>query len=359
MDDRTDAGLEKDASRIQNDDALCEMLGINSLDGFFNVTVDEDCRSDESRIPRRSRSLDELLLVKDSVIGSMLLQGRVTEVYEETSVIIFPDELSIPADLIRRLTDEVVWGVEKYKADRTFETIKVWKNGSIQERSILTRLENLNCHPGWNALCNDYIRRCVSSLMGKDYLLFKTKLNLKPAGGSGFAPHVDTPSLKVPFGDMGPQSFVTVMIAIDPMTVSNGCLRVAKGQWSESKSCYTIPPQEDASPDAGGRAGAIPMDVSESLVYADICCESGAIVVFDGWVPHRSGVNQTHFSRRAIFLTFNLASEGDFHDAYYERMSQIRQKWRISSSLSNSRSIATVGEIDPIELSALATIPRI
>ena len=82
------------------------------------------------------------------------------------------------------------------------------------ERRTLTRLENfVNYHSKWNDLVHKYLARCLSALMGEPMVLFKEKLNLKPPGGSGFAPHLDGPSLRVALGDTGPRTFVTVMVA--------------------------------------------------------------------------------------------------------------------------------------------------
>lgn len=184
-------------------------------------------------------------------------------------------------------------------------------------------------------------------------VLYKEKLNLKPPGGSGFAPHLDSPSLRVALGKNGPQTFVTVMVAIDNMTTANGCLRVCKGDWSEDRHCTVIQPEEDGNPDAGGRAGAIPAEAESLLEFDDIECQGGDVVAFNGWAPHRSSANASPFPRRAVFLTYNPKSEGDFHDRYYERMEGIRDAWRSKVGLEG----ATVD--DKIELDALATIPRI
>jgi len=185
-------------------------------------------------------------------------------------------------------------------------------------------------------------------------VLFKEKLNLKPPGGSGFAPHLDGPSLRLALGDDGPQTFVTVMVAIDDMTAQNGCLRVCKGRWSQDHSCDVIEPEKGASPDAGGRAGAIPVHVADTLEFEDVVCKSGTIVAFNDWTPHRSSPNASLFSRRAVFLTFNPLSEGDYHHAYYEKMKSLRSEWRSKVGLTK----LTQEEQDYMsEIDALATVP--
>jgi ectoine hydroxylase-related dioxygenase (phytanoyl-CoA dioxygenase family) len=160
---------------------------------------------------------------------------------------------------MRRLTDELVWGTD-IKVDKTYETIRVLKkDGEIEERQTLTRLENfVKHHERWRDLCCGYICGVVSAISGTEMVLFKENLNLKPPGGSGFAPHLDTPSLRVALGESGPQTFVTVMVAIDNMTAQNGCLRIAKGTWSEDNRCELVTPVQAGNPNGGGQAGGDP-----------------------------------------------------------------------------------------------------
>jgi Phytanoyl-CoA dioxygenase (PhyH) len=319
-----------DTESVTSDDALCELLGISSLDLTHCkdefVEVNQLC-------PNRCMSVDDLVLVEDSFIKETIEIHGLWQEYHNTRFCVFPNALSVPSNIMRRLTDELVWGRDLSGADRTFEPIKHSKDGIIQERSTLTRIENLNGHIGWYQLCNNYVQRCISTLIGEEMILYKTKLNMKPAGGSGFAPHVDAPSLRSPFGIEGPQHFVTVMVAVDNMTVANGCLRVAKGDWANEDSCPVVPPEPGANPDAGGRAGAIPVEIANTMDFTNVCCPAGTICAFDGWAPHRSGANRTNFARRAVFLTYNLASEGDYHDMYYRRMKQLRNIWRASVGL--------------------------
>lgn len=207
--------------------------------------------------------------------------------------------------------------------------------------------------------------------MGEPMVLFKEKLNLKPPGGSGFAPHLDTPSLRVALGDDGPKTFCTVMIAIDDMTASNGCLKVCKGPWSEDNHVEVDEPEEEdrknGNPDAEARRGAIPLNVADRHEYEDVIVKGGTIVAFNGWAPHRSAGNVSPFPRRAVFLTYNPVAEGDFHDMYYQKMNGMRSAYRkrmlnriINTDMCTDDDDEQNISIDERnELAALATIPRI
>lgn len=145
------------------------------------------------------------------------------------------------------------------------------------------------------------------------------------------------------------------MIAIDDMTIKNGCLRLCPGSTWKSNPCTVIEPETNGNPDAGGRAGAIPIEVANTFDFIDICCKSGTIVVFHDMIPHRSSVNTSPFSRRAVFLTYNPASEGDFHQQYYQKMDELRNQWREKVGLTQRQQIH---EDYQKEMDALATVPK-
>jgi ectoine hydroxylase-related dioxygenase (phytanoyl-CoA dioxygenase family) len=139
-------------------------------------------------------------------------------------------------------------------------------------------------------------------------------------------------------------SFITIMIAIDDMTVRNGCLRVAPRPLSDGPVTMLVAPHGSLNPDGDGRAGAM-LD-GEIYDYIDIECHGGDIVAFDGWVPHRSGVNHSAFGRRAVFLTYHDAAVwgDDWHDLYYERMGQLRQNYLASVAATRTREQQPPGE---------------
>jgi ectoine hydroxylase-related dioxygenase (phytanoyl-CoA dioxygenase family) len=334
-----------------DDAALAEMLGITSLNNLIEAVTssigleENNCSSidEQSLVPPLFRCVNG-----SERIHAYLRQVHAREIYQEVSVFQFPKIFSLSAQEIRRITLELIHNpAYSVPSEKTFETIGMQRH--------LTRIENfVNIHPKWKELCYGYLQKLVSSVMGEEYILYKEKLNLKPPGGSGFAPHVDTPSLRAAFvaakreedhDEEGPQTFITLMVAIDKMTKSNGCLRVVEGGWVLSEKdqrndrlqqqqkeeaaviVEVIPQVIDGNPDGDGRAGAIPQDVSSQLNFIDVECDGGDIVIFHGWTPHRSSKNTSAFSRRAVFLTYNPLREGDFHDEYYLRMAQLRHAY--------------------------------
>eukprot|EP00977_Amphora_coffeiformis_P005966 scaffold1271_cov167-Amphora_coffeaeformis.AAC.1 len=328
-----------DESASSSDEALCAMLGLPSLEG---VVMNEE--ADEPR------TLDNLLIMTESEIRRIIEEQQSIRKYKEESVCSVPETLCLDSALMRRITDELSWG--KHRSDKTFETIKVLSRGEILERRKITRFENfVSSHNEWTRLCQ-YIGNVVSVICERPMVLFKEKLNLKPPGGSGFAPHLDAPSLRVALGDEGPSTFVTVMVAIDSMNEQNGCLQFDKGSWSEENAVETIQPESDANPDGNGRAGAIPTELADSLPFEPYICSGGSIALFNGWIPHRSSANRSPFPRRAVFLTYNPLEEGDCHTQYYEHMEKLRSDFKTKTLLARQQN-------EQAELNALSTIPRI
>ncbi|KNC83396.1 hypothetical protein SARC_04362, partial [Sphaeroforma arctica JP610] len=214
----------------------------------------------------------------------------------------------------------------------------------------VTRLENfVGTHPKWKELCLDILEAAVSDICGyksqHNWCLYKEKLNIKPPGGMGFAPHLDAPSLQV----TGlAKEFVTVMVAIDDMTVRNGCLRVVKKKWNATNMLECTQASAGDDPDRGGRAGAIPLTVADSLVFEDVLCSSGEMYLFNGYVPHRSGMNTSTLSRRAVFLTYNCETEGILRDEYYASMKQMRDTFKEQSALKKSDDLAELNSLNSI-----------
>uniref|UniRef100_A0A7S1ZJN9 Uncharacterized protein n=1 Tax=Ditylum brightwellii TaxID=49249 RepID=A0A7S1ZJN9_9STRA len=387
------------SSMNSSDEALCEMLGFSSLGDIMatektteslssnhnnddqNTSSTFEQGSSVTSTSSPSECLYNIPSFTSSEIKSALTQQQLNEDsnkvfsleslikrYENESILVLPSEISIPSSTMRKLANELIYGENKYPSDKTYETIHyLSSSGSSEEiksRRVLTRLENfVSRHEGWYHLCHHTIPSILSTVLLQNedddaYVLYKEKLNIKPPGGSGFAPHLDTPSLRLVFGQDGPQHFITVMVAIDDMTSENGCLRVVKGEYnSEQSAPLVIPPDENGNPDAEGRAGAMPLEVADTLMFEDILCKGGMIAIFNGWIPHRSAVNKTAFSRRAVFLTYNLKSEGCFRERYYTKMREWRSGWRATRGVQGDADLEEMEKMG--EFDALKTIPRI
>ena len=137
----------------------------------------------------------------------------------------------------------------------------------------------------------------AGQLLGEPAVLYKEKINYKHPGGAGFAAHQDAPAY--PHVDVS----VSCLLAVDDSTIENGCLELVSGMHHG-----LLPTDGD---------GCIRPDIAESLHWQTHPVSAGSLVWFHSHTPHRSGPNTSHTSRRALYLTYNAASAGDFHETYY------------------------------------------
>jgi len=168
-------------------------------------------------------------------------------------------------------------------------------------RRVLQRIENF-CpyHPEFDGLVRaSRLRAAVEQLFGAPVCLFKDKINFKMPGGTGFESHQDQQAGWSRYASL----FMTALVSIDRATIENGCLEMA---------------------DAPRFTGLIgeewrPLSTAEMAGFklVQVPTEQGDLLLFDGFAPHASKPNLTDAPRRILYLTYNLASEGDHRVRYF------------------------------------------
>jgi predicted HD phosphohydrolase/ectoine hydroxylase-related dioxygenase (phytanoyl-CoA dioxygenase family) len=162
----------------------------------------------------------------------------------------------------------------------------------------LARSEDLIPHDDTlrSFICGGDLLSWLGDLFGEPAVLYKEKVNYKHPGGGGFAPHQDATAYR--FVDR----HISAMVPLDPATVESGCLSVAPGH-----TRGILP----------NTRGTLDSTVSESLDWAVVEVLPGDVLIFDSYAPHKSGTNRSAHPRRALYLTYNARSAGDFRDRYY------------------------------------------
>ena len=171
----------------------------------------------------------------------------------------------------------------------------------VGDRKQLCRAENfVDFHSQLDIFCRGGLRAMVGSLFDQEAVLFKEKINFKLPGGAGFAAHQDSPAY-IGLAD----HHISVLVAVDEFTGENGCLQVAQGGvWEKGQVALTAD-------------GIVTPEAEAGMSWRPLECRPGDVVLFSGYLPHRSESNTTASSRRGLFLTYNPRSEGDFHSEYY------------------------------------------
>ncbi|MEM7207663.1 MAG: phytanoyl-CoA dioxygenase family protein [Pseudomonadota bacterium] len=146
-------------------------------------------------------------------------------------------------------------------------------------------------------ICCAEIIGAADELLGEPATLLKEKINYKQPGGAGFSAHQDAVAYSFA------KRHLTCVIAIDDMTVENGCLEFARDHAND-----ILPINND---------GCIDQEVAQTLSWEPVEMPRGAVTIFGSLMPHRSSSNQSDKPRRAMFLTYNPLSEGIFREQYY------------------------------------------
>ena len=153
--------------------------------------------------------------------------------------------------------------------------------------------------PEFDGLVHGRLLHASAELLGGPAVLFKDKINFKEPGGAGFEPHQDQQAGWTEFAPM----FVTALVTIDPSTLENGCLEMAD------------------APRLGGLIGEewTPLTPEQMRAFrlVPVPGAPGDVLFFDSYAPHGSAPNLTDAQRRILYLTYNLASDGDHRRAYY------------------------------------------
>lgn len=161
--------------------------------------------------------------------------------------------------------------------------------------------------PAARAITRDHrILGRLYDLYGEEAELFKDKLIYKPPGAMGATLHQDWiawPGF--------PESFVTVVVAIDPFRADNGATEVfprchTRGYLSAKDGQHHYV-----------ELGDLPVEPVPLLLAP------GDVAIFTCFTPHRSAANTTATARRGYFISYNARSDGgqqyakhyrEFHD---------------------------------------------
>ncbi|MGB1239811.1 MAG: phytanoyl-CoA dioxygenase family protein, partial [Pseudomonadales bacterium] len=154
----------------------------------------------------------------------------------------------------------------------------------------------------------------------ESFVLFKDKCNAKNPGGGAFKPHQDV----IAYDKFAPNYHVTAAIFLDAATLENGCLHFPR-DYRQALAEFDFPQIKTPVGElailpscvGGSDHGNIDPEVERQIEWEPIVAAPGDVVLFDSYVPHYSHANLSNYKRRAMFFTFNPASQGEHYDAYY------------------------------------------
>ena len=103
---------------------------------------------------------------------------------------------------------------------------------------------------------------------------------------------------------------LAILLAVDPSDSSNGGLEVVRGSHK-----MDIPIGSD---------NCIEPEWTAKQDWTAVELRAGEALIFGSYLAHRSAANTSENDRKALYATYNRASEGELHDEYYR---QRRIEW--------------------------------
>ena len=152
-----------------------------------------------------------------------------------------------------------------------------------------------------NLIDSKKIKSILKKLTGQNCIIFKEKINFKPPGCREDKLHQDMQ------GDWEKytKNFVSVLISIDKSSKKNGCL-----EFDISGNNHKFL--------KGKLFQELKVSQLDKPVFKKIELESGDVVFFNAYIPHRSGKNISNQRRSQIYLTYNKKKDGNFRNIYFK-----------------------------------------
>ena len=204
--------------------------------------------------------------------------------------------LSVPGLLTQVQLDALRQRIEDIAENRLDfpERYLEYEPGVERERSLAT-LRKINGPSGCDSFFVEYaatpaLLDAIESLIGPDIKLFSDQIFMKPPGGMEKTYHQDSPYFHIE-----PMALVTAWVALDEVTLENGCLWIVPGSHKNG-------PLEHSEPwMVGGRQDMkIPDSAFDRHREIPITLPMGGVSFHHSLLLHRSGPNNTPHPRRGM-----------------------------------------------------------
>lgn len=245
--------------------------------------------------------------------GYVVLRGFFGDA-ERARLARFSDGFGARADRILRQSGE--GGLAAHARSNPDDLIVV---AEADDPAKVCRFEYLiGADPAFKDFIAKRVGLAISDLAGEAFLPFKDKENEKHPGGGAFGPHQDFAAYQA----FGPRLNLTAMISIDPATAANGCLAFAQNWRDVAMQDAAVAERVEGRAlfhfhDGGEKNGDVLDHIAAQMQWTLVETLPGDLVIFDSFVPHKSDRNGSNAPRRAMFLTFAPARDGDWYARYY------------------------------------------
>jgi 2-aminoethylphosphonate dioxygenase len=143
----------------------------------------------------------------------------------------------------------------------------------------------------------------LETLLGERVHPIKDKLIYKSAGSGGYPLHQDYIAWPT-----FPESFTTVVVAVDAADAANGCIQLYPG--AHARGCLSA---------RDGGFHILPDSAVDGIAPVSLELQPGDAAIFGAFMPHRSDTNRSATQRRHLLFSYNRVSDGgDLRRTHYE-----------------------------------------
>lgn len=180
---------------------------------------------------------------------------------------------------------------------------------NLNNKKVICRTEYIiNNHTNMkNFITTGYLPNIVSDIFGKKVNLYKEKINYKYPYTGSYRPHQDIVAYP------GGKKHITCMISLCDTNSTNGCI-----EFSPLSKEFVIPHIDGV------------IKNSKYLIWKSCPTEFGDIVLFNSYIPHKSNPNISNRPRKALYITYNDAEDGNLREDYYKKKKSMLKEGKIS-----------------------------
>jgi len=225
--------------------------------------------------------------------------------------------------------------IDSFEMPKILNEINKSKNKNIYKdrNNKIRRIEHFYKDSFYLQNLNIKFIKLIKKTINEDFLIFKDKFNLKPAGGEGFYAHYDgvfkfidsKNKEKNGWYEYG-NYFVNCLLAIDKCSEENGTIELSNSH-NENFENLLKNTKCDGTPNLLEK-------IEKNIFFKKINLDPGDVVIFKNTCPHRSDKNKSKLDRRILYFTYLSKEYGNQYEKYFK--DKINTKNNSSKSLSGN-----------------------
>lgn len=182
------------------------------------------------------------------------------------------------------------------------KTFQYYEYDILNKRKQLTRIENfLKVDKELDNYLTKELPILLHELLGGNWKLFKEKINFKPPLSKKDKLHQDVQAGWLKYS----KNFVSVLISIGSSNSKNANL-----QLDISGNNHQALRGKEFRP--------LNTKLLKNPKFKDFTLHPGDALFFNGFLPHKSGINRTKKSRVQMYCTYTVSKLKNIRDKYYE-----------------------------------------